>query len=54
MRKEKAGQHVKDIEEQSFQLTLEMAKLKKIREEQESRYAGDLNDLIQKVATQVD
>ena len=35
-------------------MTLELAKLKKIREEQESRFADDLNDLIQKVAAQVD
>ena len=54
MRKEKSSSHIKDIEEQGFQLTLEMAKLKKLRDEQGGRYAQELTKMVQKVATQVD
>ena len=46
MRKEKSSSHIKDIEEQGFQLTLEMAKLKKLRDEQGGRYAQELTKMV--------
>jgi hypothetical protein len=45
---------LKEIDETSFQLTLELAKLKKNREEAEIRYSEELADMIEKVASQVD
>ena len=42
---------MKAIDERNFQLTLEMAKIKKYREESEVRYATELKDLITKIAT---
>ena len=45
---------MKEIDERSFQLTLELAKIKKNREENEVRYGTELKDLVAKIATQVD
>lgn len=42
--------HLRTIDEQSFQLTLELAKIKKVREESEHRYGAELADLVHKVA----
>lgn len=46
--------HFKVMDEESFKLTLELAKIKKIREEHEQRYGVEIKDLVQKVAMQVD
>ena len=42
------------MDEGSFSLTLELAKIKKVREESEQRYGGELRDFIAKTASQVD
>ena len=42
---------MKHIDERAFQLTLELAKMKKGREETEDKYAFELNDLLDKVET---
>ena len=49
-RKEAASAHLKEIDERSFQLTLELAKIKKNREEGEQRYGTELRDLVTKIA----
>ena len=49
-----ASVHLKEIDEKSFQLTLEMAKIKKGREESEARYGVELSDLITKIDGQVE
>ena len=46
--------HLKEIDEKSFLLTLEMAKIKKNREESEARYGVELADLIAKIGGQVE
>jgi hypothetical protein len=48
-RKEKESELIKQIDERAFQLTLELAKGKKGREEIEERYSSELNDLLDKV-----
>ena len=53
-RKEAASAHLKEIDERSFQLTLELAKIKKNREEGEQRYGTELKDLVSKIAIQVE
>jgi len=53
-RKEMSSANLKEIDERNFQLTLELAKIKKNREENEVRYSGELKDLVSKIATQVD
>ena len=45
---------MKEIDERSFQLTLELAKIKKNREEGEQRYGTELRDLVTKIAIQVE
>lgn len=42
---------LKEIDERSFQLALDLAKLKKNREESEFRVTEELADMIEKVAT---
>lgn len=49
-----ASVHLKVIDEESFQLTLDLAKIKKAREESDQRYGTELRDLIGKIAGQVD
>ena len=49
-----ASTHLKAIDERNFQLTLELAKIKKHREENEGRYGTELVDLVSKISTQVD
>lgn len=53
-RKEMSSTNLKEIDERNFQLTLELAKIKKNREENEVRYGTELKDLVAKIATQVD
>ena len=53
-RKEGSGMLLKEIDEKSFQLALDLAKLKKTREESQFRITEELADMIEKVATQVD
>ena len=45
---------MKQIDERAFQITLELAKSKKGREETEERYSIELNDLLEKVEVQLD
>ena len=49
-----SSNHLKAIDESSFQLTLELAKIKKNREESELRHGTELKDLVCKIATQVE
>ncbi len=53
-RNEIASVHLKVIDEESFQLTLDLAKIKKNREENEARYGTELQDLVGKIAGQVE
>jgi len=46
--------HLRVTDEEGFKLTLELAKIKKTREEHEQRYGHELTDLVKKVATQVE
>ena len=46
--------HLKVMDEEGFKLTLDLAKIKKTREEHEARYGQELADLVKKVASQVD
>jgi len=42
--------HLNAMDEGSFQLTLDLAKIKKTREDSEQRYGIELSDLVKKVA----
>ena len=40
------ARHLKELDEEGFKLTLDLAKIKKTREEREARYCHELKDLV--------